>query len=233
MTTSQALLILIGFVALSAAVCTNPVYLKRLLFRCLVAALLIKIAFFVLLIAALPFHKADWSSTLLHVRIRYVVDFMYAGGFIGYQTCTLLFPARIRGLKVLLSDQSAAFYGLVRFSASCTFLFSSFAAIVFFDQSLAFFKSCGYSEVFMLFIIGLEMIGGVMLLKKKTAGYAAVLLGCDMIGAVYTHYHNYFLKGVPNPLGNSLPALITLTLLVTVAWRPSKSLSLPPARTGP
>jgi hypothetical protein len=39
-----------------------------------------------------------------------------------------------------------------------------------------------------------------------------------MIGAVYTHYHNYFLKNVPNPFGNSVPALITLTLLVTVAY---------------
>ena len=81
MTTLQALLILIGFVALSAAVCTNPIYFKKLLFRCLVVAFLIRIAFFVLLIAALPFHKANWSSTLLQVRIRYIVDLMYAGGF--------------------------------------------------------------------------------------------------------------------------------------------------------
>jgi|SRR5580658_2586645 hypothetical protein len=110
MTTLQALLVLIGFVALSAAVCTNPAYLKRLLFRCLMAVLMIRVAFYVLLIAALPFHKADWSSTLLHLKVRYVVDLMYAGGFIGYQACALLFPVRLKVLKVLLSDQSAAFY---------------------------------------------------------------------------------------------------------------------------
>jgi uncharacterized membrane protein YphA (DoxX/SURF4 family) len=190
----------------------------KLLIRCLMAALMIRVVFFVLLIAALPFHKEGWSSTLLHVKFRYAVDFIYAGGFIGYLACALLFPARLKVVKALLFDRFPAFFTLVRLSAGCTFLFSSIAAIFFFDQSLAFFIRCGYSEAFMIFIIGLEMMGGLMLLFKTTAGYAALLLACDMIGAVYTHYHNYFLKNIPHPFGNSIPALLTLTLLVSIAY---------------
>jgi hypothetical protein len=57
-----------------------------------------------------------------------------------------------------------------------------------------------------------------MLLSRKTAIYAALILTCDMIGAVATHYRNYLIKGFSNPFDNSVPALVTLTLLVTVIY---------------
>ena len=218
MTTLQSLLILTGFAVVLFTLYTKAAIFAKLLVRCLKGALLLKIGFFVVLILVLPFHKNGWSTALLHLKIRYVVDLAYAGGFAAYCLSRLLFPARIRHFKMILFDQTGVFYRLLRLSASSTFLFSAVAAIFFFDQSLAFFTSCGYNRDFMIFIIGLEMICGVLMLFSKTAGYAALLLIADMAGAVFTHYHNYFQKHFPNPFGNSVPALITLTLLVTIVY---------------
>jgi len=217
MTTFQVLLFFPGLVAVMTAVFTNAFIIKILLMRFVLAVLWIRVAFFCLLIVAMPFHSEAWSSTILHLRTKYAVELVYAGGFIAYQVCTVLFPTRLEVLRGLLFDRSDAFYTAVRYFAGTLFLRSSFAAIFFFDQSLAFFHTCGYGEAFMIFIIGLEMIGGVMLLIKRTAGYAAIVLSFDMIGAIFTHYHNYFVRDLPDPFGNSIPALITLTALITVA----------------
>jgi uncharacterized membrane protein YphA (DoxX/SURF4 family) len=217
MTIFQVLLFFLGLVAIVTAVCTNPFIIKILLARCVLAVLWIRVALFCLLIVAMPFHKEAWASGLLHLKIKYAGDLIYAGGFIGYQACTILFPTRSEVLRSLLFDRSNAFYTAIRFFAGTVFLRSSLGAIFFFDQSLAFFHTCGYGEAFMIFIIGLEMIGGVMLLIKRTAGYAAIVLSFDMIGAIFTHYHNYFVRDLPDPFGNSIPALITLTVLITVA----------------
>lgn len=218
MTTLQCLLILMGFATALAIVYANSVFLNKLLIHCLKAAFILKIAFFILMIVALPFRTNGWSSTLLHLKTRYFVDLLYVGCFIGYHVCLFLFATRLKVFKALLFDRVSGFYRLVRLSASCTFLFSAMYAIFFFDQSLTFFISCGYTKDFMIFIIGIEMLGAVMLLFKKAVGYASLLLTCDMIGAVFTHFHNYFLKNFPNPFKNSVPALITLTLLVTIIY---------------
>lgn len=199
-----------------AAIYTGSTVFKKRFIQCLKASLILKIAFFILLIAALPFHSGEWSKALLKLKVRYIPDLVYAGCFMAYLAGLAAFPARLNDVKNLLGVP--AFSRLVRWSASATFLFSAIAAIYFFDQSLAFFASCGYNKDFMIFIICIELLCGLMLLLPKTALYAALLLTCDMAGAIATHYHNYFYKHFPNPLGNSVPALVTLTLLISVIW---------------
>jgi hypothetical protein len=42
---------------------------------------------------------------------------------------------------------------------------------------------------------------------------SAFALCIEMFGAIDTHFHNYFAKGLPDPFGNSLDALRMLILL--------------------
>ena len=104
----------------------------------------------------------------------------------------------------------------MRISVATIFLPSPLSCFLYYDASLRFFTLWGYNAIFLIFIIAVEFTGGLGLLFKKTVLYAAPLLMCDMVGAVYTHYHNYLTKGLPDPLGNSMQALITLTVLVTI-----------------
>lgn len=64
---------------------------------------------------------------------------------------------------------------------------------------------------------------GIAACVRWTAIPALLGLSIEMLGAIYTHYHNYFSKGFPDPFGNSLDALRTLFLMIylllALAWR--------------
>jgi uncharacterized membrane protein YphA (DoxX/SURF4 family) len=84
------------------------------------------------------------------------------------------------------------------------------------DQSYRFFQESGYSYAFFLFIAIAECAGALGLLLKRTVRLAALGLSIDMVGAVYTHYHNYLVRGTPSPLSNSIDPLKMLPLLVLI-----------------
>jgi hypothetical protein len=47
--------------------------------------------------------------------------------------------------------------------------------------------------------------------------YGGSLLWIEMLGPIYTHFHNYLAKGVSDPLSNSLDAFRMLVVLSFIA----------------
>jgi uncharacterized membrane protein YphA (DoxX/SURF4 family) len=85
-------------------------------------------------------------------------------------------------------------------------------------ESLDFFHQSGYSTTFFFFIAVWEVFGGLGLMLRRLAMLALVALSIDMLGAIFTHYHNYFTRELPGPFGNSLDALRMLFLMAYVAF---------------
>ena len=73
------------------------------------------------------------------------------------------------------------------------------------------FAHWGYSLWFLYLIGAVETMGGIGLLVPRLAVYAALLLGCTMIGASLTHLVHNEMKAVPIPL-------VILALLAVVAY---------------
>lgn len=84
--------------------------------------------------------------------------------------------------------------------------------------ALDFFHASGYSDMFFFFIAGWECLWGIGLWIRRVRIFALCALSVEMLGAIYTHYHNYFSKGFPGPFGNSLDALRMLTLMSYIAF---------------
>jgi len=97
------------------------------------------------------------------------------------------------------------------------------------QRAYHFFQTSGYSYPFFMFIEIAECAGALGLLIPFTARWAAIGLSLDMIGAIYTHFHNHFVWGEPNPFSNSLDALKILPVLAFVifSWMPSMKDSSP------
>lgn len=72
------------------------------------------------------------------------------------------------------------------------------------------FEHIGFGQWFRYLTGTLEVLGAVTVLLPATAGLAASLLACIMVGAVLTHL---FLIG-----GTFAPALLLLVLSLVVAW---------------
>ncbi len=85
-------------------------------------------------------------------------------------------------------------------------------------ETLDFFQMSGYSAVFFFFIAAWEVLWGLGVLFRRTALLSLTALSIGMFGAIYTHYHNYFTRGVPGPLGNSVDAFRMLFLMAYVAF---------------
>ena len=81
----------------------------------------------------------------------------------------------------------------------------------------SFFQASGYNKAFYVFICAFECVCAVGLLFQKTILPVVFALSVEMVGAVYTHFHNYFAKGLPDPFGNSLDAFRMLVLLGYIA----------------
>lgn len=85
-------------------------------------------------------------------------------------------------------------------------------------ETLDFFHMSGYSTAFFFFIAAWELVWGIGVLWRSAAILSLVALSLDMVGAIYTHYHNYFTRGYSGPFGNSLDALRMLLLMTYVAF---------------
>lgn len=81
-----------------------------------------------------------------------------------------------------------------------------------------FFYASGYSDTFFFFIALWECVWGIGLWVRRVRIFALCAMTVEMLGAIYTHYHNYFAKGFPEPFGNSLDALRMLTLMSYIAF---------------
>jgi hypothetical protein len=80
----------------------------------------------------------------------------------------------------------------------------------------SFFQSSGYSKDFYIFICLFECICAVGLLLRATIVPAVLALAVEMGGAIYTHFHNYFTRGTPDPFGSSLDAFCMLILVAYI-----------------
>jgi len=85
-------------------------------------------------------------------------------------------------------------------------------------ETLNFFHDSGYSTAFFFFIATWELLWGLAVLWHPAAILGLIALSIDMFGAIYTHYHNYFTRGFPGPLGNSLDAFRMLFLIAYIAF---------------
>ena len=219
------LIILLGFITSFALILYANPKTSGWLIQFLKILFLLQIVFYCIRILCLPFHLIPLLAEVLYSA--YIISYsFYAGAFISYGIANLLFVKRLQVAKNLLLQQTPVLYKILTVSASALFIYSSTASIFYYSKSLHFFIISGYSAPFFIFIIAIEFIGGICLLYQKTALYAALLLMCDMLGALYTHYHNYFTKQLPDPLGNSIPSLITQTVLISIiiiAFYPNKT----------
>lgn len=75
---------------------------------------------------------------------------------------------------------------------------------------IAFFEKIGFGQWFRYFTGGLELIGAILVLVPRTAGFAATLLGMTMVGAVETHL---LITG-----GSPVPSIALLVMAIAVAW---------------
>lgn len=76
------------------------------------------------------------------------------------------------------------------------------------------FRAWGYGDGFRLFIGLLQMMGGVLLLFRRSASFAAIALSLLMLGAVYTH----LFLGVPVRALIPVAALAGLGRVAVVRW---------------
>ena len=185
------------------------------LIRFVMALLVLQTVFYGIRLLSLPFPRNITLAQILHSG--YIISYsFYAGGFMGYFITAIFFKQKLKTFDTQLFQNRPLLYKLLRFSVASVFLWSSIASLYQYNKALHFFTISGYSSAFFIFIIIVELFGGIGLLFRKTTLYVALLLECDMIGAIYTHYHNYFTKQLPDPLGNSIPSLITQTVLITI-----------------
>ncbi len=81
----------------------------------------------------------------------------------------------------------------------------------------AFFLASGYGNSFYAFICLFECVCAIGLLIDPLVVPTVALLWIEMLGAIYTHFHNYLAKGISDPLSNSLDAFRMLVVLSFIA----------------
>jgi hypothetical protein len=111
-------------------------------------------------------------------------------------------------------------------SRQTTFAVRSLAASYFLMVSIskwitqnehAFFLASGYGDSFYAFICLFECLCAIGLLIDPLVVPTVALLWIEMLGAIYTHFHNYLVKGFSDPLSNSLDAFRMLIVLTFIA----------------
>jgi len=91
------------------------------------------------------------------------------------------------------------------------FLFFGYSKVTSNPEIVANFERWGYPYGVHLLIGVIEIIGGLLLLIPKAAGYAAIVLIGNMVGAIATHLMNSEAAYIGLPL-------IFMVLLVVVLW---------------
>ena len=99
-----------------------------------------------------------------------------------------------------------------RYLAASTFLMVGTFKLISYAE-FPFFQASGYSQNFYIFICILECACAAGLMLRLTTIPAALVLSLEMFGAIYTHFHNYFAKGLPQPFANSMDAFRMLIML--------------------
>jgi uncharacterized membrane protein YphA (DoxX/SURF4 family) len=107
------------------------------------------------------------------------------------------------------------------------FAVTGVTALHFRERAYHFFQTSGYSYPFFMFIEIAECAGALGLLLPRMAQWAAIGLSLDMLGAIYTHFHNHLVWGAPNPFSNSLDALKILPVLVLIISAAARSAKEP------
>jgi uncharacterized membrane protein YphA (DoxX/SURF4 family) len=205
---------LLGFILSFSIIFTGSVKLASTYFMMIKAVLVLRTAYYGAKLLLIPIHKGDILVKLL--SFKYELDGFYAGAFFGYLSAGLLFSGKVRTFNRILFNRDHVLYKLLIVSIGITYLYSGLSAIFFFDKSLAFFKSCGYNAPFLIFIITIELLGGIAIFFKGLRQAAVFVLMIDMAGATFTHFNNYFSRDLPDPLVNSLPSLELLAFLVSL-----------------
>ena len=78
------------------------------------------------------------------------------------------------------------------------------------QMQVALFEEIGLGQWFRYFAGGLEVIGAILVLVPRTAGFAAILLGMTMVGAVDIHL---LITG-----GSPIPSIALLVIAIAVTW---------------
>ncbi|HWB27979.1 MAG TPA: DoxX family protein [Chitinophagaceae bacterium] len=217
MTDGQAYIIIAaGFATMLAVLILGKEKLKLFTAQFYSIGFTAKTFFVFLVIAALPFTKYEIVKEIAFTEIARVVSFFFAGGVIGYYLIYLVRLLQRRRLALLSAEQVGRFCTLFRWMLAGNFILAGLSKILFPAFITSFFKTSGYSISFLYFITGVEILCGAAMFFKKLTIPASAILIIDMAGAAFTHYHNYFSRGIPGPLGNSVPSLIMQPYLITV-----------------
>lgn len=83
---------------------------------------------------------------------------------------------------------------------------------------LAFFHASDYSTAFWYFIAVWEVVWGLAVLVRRALYFALAALGVEMLGGVYTVYHDHFVHGVAKPFLISVDPLRMFVLFVVIAY---------------
>jgi uncharacterized membrane protein YphA (DoxX/SURF4 family) len=193
------------------------------LFECVKYLFVLQAALYCVRILSLPFPKSHLLSVISFSGFI-GCDSIYSGSFTAYCLIRLVMTQRANKFEFFLFPKVPVLYKLLRYSNSGVFLYSSIASMFFYQRSLHFFTVSGYTPTFFNCILIMELVCGIGLLFGRTALCCSLFLLCDMAGAIYTHYHNYLISHIPDPLGNSIPALIILSPLsgvIVIALKPN------------
>ena len=93
---------------------------------------------------------------------------------------------------------------------AATFLVAGTTILASPEMQGAFFEKIGLGQWFRYFTGGLEVIGAILVLVPRTAGFAATLLGMTMVGAIDIQL---LITG-----GSPVASIVLLVIAIAVAW---------------
>ena len=162
-------------------------------------------------------HTSPWVSVLFlidHLLVFLVDGVILAAVVLSLKTVRQYFPGFSGLLQSLLAPATV---GAASFCVGSLYLTAGLMKILV-RVTQDFFQASGYGDTFFFFIATWECIWGMGIWVRSVRIVAVGALSVEMLGAIYTHYHNYFTKGFPGPFGNSVDALRMLTLMFFVAF---------------
>ena len=105
---------------------------------------------------------------------------------------------------------------IIRILVAFVFVAAGFRKLMGGESVAEMFQHWGFPDKFYYFIGAVELLGGIGLLIPRLAGYAAILLFGNMIGAIITHLTHNEAERLPFPV-----LLLILLAVVAYAKRPA------------
>ena len=162
---------------------------------------------------------SGWRAASQHLvellALAAIVAGLFTGGLIAGAAACWLATHRESSVSLLLFQPPIIW--AARCLTAATFLMVGVNKLLT-NSELSFFQASGYSESFYIFICIFECVCAFGLLLRVTVVLSVFALWVEMVGAIYTHFHNYFVRGFADPLGNSLDALRMLLLLTYIGF---------------